>query len=77
MMPPQFAGLKVVVSPLLGPLPKIRLPDSFEWCTDAFRVKHNKWLLDRFGMAEDTALISDATGCVYISQNMARKLGIA
>lgn len=47
-------GLPVHVHPLADSLaaPKIQISPKFEWCTDEYRAKHNKWLLDRFGREE-------------------------
>lgn len=75
-MRPLLNGRQVVISPLLGAQPKICIPESFEWCTDAFRAEHNKWLLDRFGATEDRMYICEASNTLYISPGRARALNI-
>ena len=42
-------GMKVIVSPLMRPVPVLKTSLSFKWCTPAVRAKHDAWLLERFG----------------------------
>lgn len=58
-------GMKVIVSPVIQPVPVLQISPDFKWCSDEFRAKHNAWLLERFGtkdvvyvMNGDTAVIS-------------------
>lgn len=71
-----LGGRKVVVDPLFGASPRIKIPDDFPWCSDAYRAKHNKWLLDRFGATQDRMAISEDDRTVFISPGRARALGL-
>lgn len=44
-----FGGLRIVESPLIGPVPKIQISPRFQWCTEEFRAEQNAWWLARFG----------------------------
>lgn len=65
-------GMRIVVSPLLGPRPVLQIDPNFKWCTDEYRAKHNAWLLERFGMTEDAIIRSGDT--VFVSRQAAEKL---
>lgn len=56
-----FNGMRVITSPLIMPVPILEIPHDFEWCTSAYRAKHNAWLLERFGAVEPIYRISDDT----------------
>lgn len=45
-------GMKVLTSPLVQPVPVLQLSYEFNACTDSFKIKMNKWLLDTFGTKE-------------------------
>lgn len=52
-------GNKVVVSPYIVPIPVIKTDTNFKWCSDAFRAKHDAWLLERFGTYLPTYVMGD------------------
>jgi len=72
----RLGGRKVVVSPLLEAGPVIKIPDHFQWCTDEYRARHNKWLLERFGAKEDRMVSSEDDKTLYISPSRARCFGL-
>lgn len=49
---PTLTGVKIVISVNIPEVPVLQISPSFEWCTDAYRAKHNAWLLERFGTYE-------------------------
>ncbi len=67
-------GMRVVVSPLITPVPKIQIRADFKWCSDEFRANFNQWLLDEFGTKEVAYMISGGT--IVISPCMANVLRI-
>ena len=69
-----ICGMRVVVSPLVGPVPKIQIRPDFKWCSDEFRARFNKWLLDEFGTKEVAYMVSGGT--VVVSPHMANVLRI-
>lgn len=54
-------GMKVVVSPHIMPVPVLQIAHDFKWCSDAYRAKHNAWLLKRFGTYEPIYIMQDGT----------------
>ena len=50
-------GIKVRVSANIRPVPVLQISPSFEWCTDAYRAKHNAWMLERFGTYEPAYML--------------------
>lgn len=65
-------GMKVVVSPLVRPVPKLQLrPDAP--CTDAFRAEMNQWLHSMFGEKHVAYVLGDQQKLV-ISREQERLL---
>ncbi|MEN6540851.1 MAG: hypothetical protein ABFC67_14685 [Mizugakiibacter sp.] len=53
--------MKIVVSPLIKPVPVLQIDPHFKWCTDEYRAKHNAWLLERFGTKEVAFVLNGDT----------------
>lgn len=72
-------GMRILAAP--EPPPVIRIPDSFEFCSDEFRAIHNRWLLETFGRREPvvragTALFSSMYGFAIMNQSDIVKLSL-
>lgn len=65
-------GVKIVVSTHIPEVPVLQISPSFEWCTDAYRAKHNAWLLERFGTYEPAYLLGN--GELLVSQNTLERM---
>lgn len=58
----RLAGTRVIISPMLRPVPVLQTSPGFRWCSDTARAKHNAWLLARFGTTAPPALrLADGT----------------
>jgi hypothetical protein len=53
-------GMKVVVSPLVKPVPVLSLRNDVP-CTDEFRAELDRWLLDMFGEKEVMYMLGNNT----------------
>jgi hypothetical protein len=54
----QFRGMKIHVSPLIQPVPVLRLHPDVP-CSDAFRADMNNWLLKMFGKKDVAYMLGD------------------
>lgn len=59
-----YMGIKLVVSEHIKPVPVLQIAHDFKWCTDAYREKHNAWLLERFGTYEPVYMLGSGTMAV-------------
>lgn len=59
-----YNGITIRVSPLIHPVPALQIDPKFQWCTDAYRAKHNAWLLERFGVVHPNYMIG---GVMFMS----------
>ena len=69
---PTLNGVKIVVSANIPEVPVLQIRPSFEWCTDAYRAKHNAWLLERFGTYEPVYRLG--SGELVMSQNLLERM---
>lgn len=53
----QFAGVPVIENPMLEPVQKVKISDSFEWVTDECRAHINSNLLKLFGKEEPFVMV--------------------
>ena len=45
-------GMKIIASPFVEPVPVIAIRHDFNYCSEEFKSKMNKWLLETFGTKE-------------------------
>ena len=53
MNPLLLSGMEIRVSPLITPIPKIKMSPTFTHCTSKAREEMDSWLLARFGLKEN------------------------
>ena len=55
-----FAGVRIIESPHIRPVPKLQMSPTFKWCSEEFRGSMNTFLLDTFG-TKTVAYMLDGT----------------
>ena len=55
-----FSGFKVVVSPLVQPVPAVQLSHDFNAVSPEFKAEFNAWLLERFGWKDVFYIVNGA-----------------
>ncbi len=53
-------GLSVRTSPLVQPVPVLKISHSFTDCSDKFRTEFDSWLLNLFGVEHVAYVVNDA-----------------